>query len=85
MFEYFAYFDEAGNTGGNFLHPNQPVYVVGGWILPAGSTKGAEHAVQVTRERSLELALADGEDIFVTPRDLKVFHDTKALVDNYVI
>jgi hypothetical protein len=46
MSEYFAYFDEAGNTGGNFLHPNQPVYVVGGWILPAGSTKGAEHAVQ---------------------------------------
>ena len=32
--------------GSKTAGPGQPVYVVGGWILPAGSTKGAEHAVQ---------------------------------------
>lgn len=41
--------------------------------------------VQLTRERSLALALSDGEDIFVTPKDLKVFSEAKAFVDNYVI
>ncbi len=41
--------------------------------------------VQLTRERSLELELADGQDIFVTPKDLKVFHEPTAFVDNYVI
>ena len=41
--------------------------------------------VQLTRERCLELALADGDDIFVTPKDMKVFHDSKTFVENYVI
>ena len=40
-------------------------------------------AVALGQDR--ELALADGEDIYVTPRDLKVFHETKAFVENYVI
>ena len=30
--------------------------------------------VQLTRERAGELALAPGDDVFVTPKDLKVFH-----------
>jgi sulfate transport system ATP-binding protein len=46
---------------------------------------GTSLHVQVTRERCLELALADGEDVFVTPKDLKVFHESKAFVENYVI
>jgi sulfate transport system ATP-binding protein len=41
--------------------------------------------VQLTRERCLELTLASGEDVFVTPKDLKVFHDARAFVENYVI
>jgi sulfate/thiosulfate transport system ATP-binding protein len=41
--------------------------------------------VQLTRERCLQLELAHGEDVFVTPKDLKVFHDAKAFVGNYVI
>ena len=40
----------------------------------------------MTRERSLQLGLGDGENIFVVPRDLKVFHDTRRdFVENYVI
>ena len=46
---------------------------------------GTSLNVQLTRERSLQLALADGDDIFVTPKDLKVFHESKAFVENYVI
>jgi sulfate transport system ATP-binding protein len=46
---------------------------------------GTNLHVQLTRDRSLELALADGEDIYVTPKDLKVFHESKAFVENYVI
>jgi sulfate/thiosulfate transport system ATP-binding protein len=41
--------------------------------------------VQLTRERSLELALIEGESVFVTPKDLKVFHDEASYVGDYVI
>ncbi len=41
--------------------------------------------VQITRERCLELGLASGETIFLSPKDLKVFHEAKAFVENYVI
>ena len=46
---------------------------------------GTSLHVQITRERCRELGLADGEDVFVTPKDLKVFHESKAFVENYVI
>jgi sulfate transport system ATP-binding protein len=46
---------------------------------------GTSLNVQLTRERCLQLALADGEDVYVTPKDLKVFHESKAFVENYVI
>ncbi len=46
---------------------------------------GTSLHVQITRERSRELSLADGEDVFVTPKDLKVFHQSQAFVANYVI
>ena len=41
--------------------------------------------VQLTRDRCLELTLADGEDVFVTPKDLKVFDESKTFVEDYVI
>jgi sulfate/thiosulfate transport system ATP-binding protein len=41
--------------------------------------------VQITRERFRELELAHGDDVFVAPRDMKVFHEKKAFVENYVI
>jgi sulfate transport system ATP-binding protein len=41
--------------------------------------------VQLTRERSLELDLAPGDDVFVTPRDPKVFPGTEAAVESYAI
>ena len=46
---------------------------------------GTSLHVQLTRERCLQLGLAGGENVFVTPKDLKVFHETKAFVENYVI
>jgi sulfate transport system ATP-binding protein len=46
---------------------------------------GTSLHVQITRDRCRELGLADGEDVFVTPKDLKVFHESKAFVENYVI
>jgi sulfate transport system ATP-binding protein len=41
--------------------------------------------VQLTRERCLELELADGDDVYVSAKDWKVFHDSKRFVENYVI
>ncbi len=47
---------------------------------------GTALQVQLTRERCLELNLAEGEDVFVTPKDLKVFHgQRRSFVENYVI
>ncbi|MHC5543402.1 sulfate/molybdate ABC transporter ATP-binding protein, partial [Singulisphaera rosea] len=46
---------------------------------------GTNINVQLTRERSLQLALVEGEDIFVSPKDWKVFHESKGFVENYVI
>jgi sulfate/thiosulfate transport system ATP-binding protein len=40
---------------------------------------------QLTRERCLALALRAGENVFVTPRDLKVFSEARAFAQNYVI
>ena len=46
---------------------------------------GTSLHVELTRERCLTLGLAGGEHVFVSPRDLKVFHEAKAFVENYVI
>ena len=47
---------------------------------------GTNLLVQMTRERSLQLRLNAGEDIFVVPKDLKVFHSPRRdFVENYVI
>jgi sulfate/thiosulfate transport system ATP-binding protein len=41
--------------------------------------------VQLTRERSLELALAPGDNVFVTPKDPKVFPGIEAAAESYAI
>jgi len=46
---------------------------------------GTELLVQMTRERCLELALGDGESVYVTPRDMKIFNEQTSFVENYVI
>ena len=46
---------------------------------------GTSLNVQLTRERCLELALTGGETVFVSPKDVKVFQEARAFVENYVI
>jgi len=47
---------------------------------------GTNLLVQMTRERGRQLHLVEGENIFVVPKDLKVFHGPKRdFVENYVI
>ena len=59
---------------------------LGGFVrLDLNLLDGTSLHVQLTRERCLELNLADGEDVYVAPKDLKVFHEAKAFVENYVI
>jgi hypothetical protein len=41
--------------------------------------------VQVTRDRCSELSLAPGDEVFVTPRQLKVFQDDQPSASDYVI
>lgn len=65
-----------------------------GRLTPLGGTvrldltllDGTSIQVQLTRERYIELELANGEDVFVSPKDMKVFHYApKSFVENYVI
>jgi sulfate transport system ATP-binding protein len=46
---------------------------------------GTALQVQLTRQRCLELALARGEGVFVTPKDMKIFHESKSFVEKYVV
>ena len=46
---------------------------------------GTTLLVQLTRERCLELNLAEGESVYVTPKDMKIFHDRASFVEDYVI
>ena len=41
--------------------------------------------VQLTRDRCLELNLSSGEEVFVTPKDLKFFDESKTFIEDYVI
>jgi uncharacterized protein DUF3800 len=45
MTRYTAYCDESGHTGGNFLDPTQPIYAIGGWLVPTTQTCSAEAVV----------------------------------------
>ena len=48
--------------------------------------QGSNLLVQLTRERTLELNLAEGDDIYVVPKDLKVFPGQgPTFVEDYVI
>ena len=46
---------------------------------------GTNLLVQLTREQCLELALVEGENVYVTPKDVKVFHEASSFVENYSI
>jgi len=64
-----------------------------GRLTPLGSTvrlemtlnDGTELLVQLTRERANELSLRQGEDVYVSPKDVKVFHESAAFAGDYVI
>ena len=64
-----------------------------GRLTPLGGTvrvdltlhDGTALRVQLTRERCLQLALERGDDVFVSPKDLKVFRGAQMFVENYVI
>ena len=46
---------------------------------------GTDLHVQLTRDRHHELKLSAGEDVYVLPRDVKIFADGGRFVQNYVI
>ena len=48
-------------------------------------TDGTELHVQLTRERGIELRPREGEVVLVSPKDVKIFHDAKRYVEDYVI
>ena len=48
-------------------------------------TDGTSLNVQLTRDQFQQLKLVEGENVYVSPKDLKVFHESKAFVENYVI
>ncbi len=46
---------------------------------------GTDLLVQLPSDRARELALEQGEDVHVMPKDVKVFHGEHTFVENYVI
>lgn len=73
-------------------HPSWPARItrltpLGGLVrLDLTLLDGSHLQVQLTRERSRDLTLQRGEDVFVTPKDLKVFHGpAQDFVQSYVI
>ena len=74
-------------------HPSWPARIrklvpLGGLVrLNLHLADGTDLHVQLTRERCLELDLRQGEDVFVAPRDPKVFHEPKPkqYVQDYII
>ena len=53
-----AYCDESGNTGANLLDPDQPLFVMGGWLVLDGFIEAVE---EVIREYISLLAPGDNE------------------------
>lgn len=43
------YCDESGNSGSNYLDPDQPLHVLAGWLVPAKSAAALEAAVAKMR------------------------------------
>src|SRR5262245_49053074 len=41
-----VYCDEAGNSGANLLDADQPVYVVGGWVVPDNRAGAVERVIE---------------------------------------
>ena len=48
--EVAFYCDEAGSTGANLLDTAQPVYVTGGWLVPARAAGDFEQTVKLARK-----------------------------------
>lgn len=71
--------------------PSWPARV--GRLTPLGGTvrldldlhDGTSLLVELTRERAMELDLKKGDEVFVSPKDLKVFHESARFVEDYVI
>lgn len=59
---------------------------LGGWTrFELVLVDGTEIQVQLTRQRSLELAAKQGDEVFVSPKDIKIFHQPGGFVEDYVI
>lgn len=69
----------------------QRLIPLGGLVrLDLGLLDGTALTVQLTRERSLELNLAQGDNLFVSPKDMKIFRENgngeaEPFVASYVI
>lgn len=48
--EVAVYCDESGNSGANYLDPEQPFYVLGGWMVPTTAIVEATVAVEKIRQ-----------------------------------
>ncbi len=46
---------------------------------------GTTLLVELTRDRALELNLIKGEEVYVSPKELKYFHHTRPFVEDYTI
>jgi hypothetical protein len=55
MENLFVFCDESGNTGVNLIDPQQPILVVGGWVVPASRLRQANELVRSINRLPKEL------------------------------
>jgi len=53
---YDIFCDESGNTGTNYLDPNQPLYVLSGWMVERNLSYRAKNRVQDLKEKNFPQA-----------------------------
>lgn len=71
-----VYCDESGNSGPNLLDASQPVYVLGGWVVPRQFVPRAEDAVRNLADRvGLTGREIHGTRILRSPRGQREFTD----------
>ena len=76
-----VYLDEAGNTGLNLLDPDQPTYVLAGWIVPSDRYGAARSAVTAISDESRSRELKGSRMMGSAPGRQRVERLVRNLVD----
>ncbi|MCP3167058.1 DUF3800 domain-containing protein [Myxococcus qinghaiensis] len=69
-----AFLDESGNTGANYLDPQQPVHVLAGWLVREPNMVGFARVVEKVREAMEMPELKGGRMLTTTKGRRQMLH-----------